>query len=187
MILDFCHRQCDALRTGTDPEDVRANREALEELDPPFGLGVETLQPFLASALLALVCEQGGNRTLPFDGHVVRRIERIREPSQAEYARLISKGRLLYEHCMAEVSHACMVGFMDHELTKCPTAERVVLDLLGWMFLQRQEFAGLEPEEGEGALLRVAHADYMLDHGVSYLHGLTRTQADRLAADKEPL
>ena len=117
----------------------------------------------------------------------VERLERIREPSRAEYARLISKGRLLYEHCMTEVSNACIVGFMHHELTKSRKAERVILDLLGWMVAQRFDISELVDEEGDEALRRCAHTDYMIDQGVSFLHGLDRAAASALAADKEPI
>ena len=48
--------------------------------------------------------------------------------------------------------------------------------------------AGQSEERGDDdAESRRAHTDYILDHGVSFLHGCSREEASRLAEDKEPL
>jgi hypothetical protein len=87
---------------------------------------------------------------------------------------------------MAEVSNACIIGFMHHELTKSLGARRVVLDLLGWFVEQRLQLLDIVPEEGDDAIARIAHTDFMLDQVVSLLHGLDRHMAATLAAEKEP-
>ena len=178
MILDFCLSHRDRLDRGFSHEALDQNERLLEAKGAPLGVGTSQLHAVLTSGLMESTAASGDRG---------RRVERIRETNRAEYARLISKGRLLYEHCMTEVSHACVVGFMHHELTKSRDAERVILDLLGWMVEQRFEIADLADEEGEEALRRCAHTDYMIDQGVSFLHGLDRATAAELAADKEPL
>ena len=175
MILGFCIEHRSRLMRSMTLESLAHNRGLLEAEGAPLGVRGHHLQAVLASALF--VESAAGARWVPS-------LQRIKRPNAAENARLISKGRILYEHCMAELSHACVIGFMHHELTKSRSAEGIVLDLLGWMVEQRLEG---DVMTGEAADLRRAHTDYMLDQGVSLLHGCDRATAARLAADKEPL
>lgn len=185
MILEHGLVHYSELDPGLGREALDRNR-AVWALSPlPGGCDPLVVQAVLASNLCRTLARSGGVRRLP-SGAEVQCLDRIDAPPPAEYARLISKGRILYEHCMAEVSSACVIGFMHHELTKSRAARRVVLDLVGWMLEQRLLLADLVPEEGEDALARMAHTDYMLDQGVSFLHGLDRAAAADLAADKEP-
>jgi hypothetical protein len=178
MILDFCLSHRDHLDRAFSHEALDHNERLLEAKGAPLGVETSQLHAVLTSSLLESVAASGERGP---------RLERIREPNRAEYARLISKGRLLYEHCMTEVSNACVVGFMHHELTKTRKAERVILDLLGWMVAQRFDISELVDDEGDEALRRCAHTDYMIDQGVSFLHGLDRAAASALAADREPI
>lgn len=178
MILDFCLSHRDRLDRALSHAALDHNEALLEAEGAPLGIEAGQLHAVLTSSLLGSVTASGERGP---------RLDRIREPNPAEYARLISKGRILYEHCMTEVSHACVVGFMHHELRKSRKAERVILDLLGWMVEQRLDIADLVDDEGEEALRRCAHTDYMIDQGVSFLHGLDRAAAAALAEDKEPL
>jgi hypothetical protein len=136
----------------------------------------------IQSRLFADLAGAEGRGREVLDGVPVPRLTALEPLTPAEYARLISKGRLLYEHCMVEVSHACVMGFMDHELKKTKAARRVVLDLAGWMLTQRHALADL----GEDVAARLAHTEYMIDLAVSLVHGLTRAEAQRLAAAIEP-
>lgn len=184
MILDFCLEHRDRLRREHTLDALEHHDALLASVGAPLDVNGSQLHAVAVSALLAHLLE---NPERAWNGKSLRRLEAIRQPNPAEYARLISKGRILYEHCMTEVSHACVVGFMDHELKKSRTAERVILDLLGWMIEQRLDLIDLEDSEGEAALRRCAHTDYMIDLGVSLLHGLSRDEAAELAEDKEPI
>jgi hypothetical protein len=183
MILDFCITRGDDLDMRLTLEALDRNDAVLGRHGAPLGVGATHLHAVLLSGLVQRVAKAGQRLV---NGREIPHLSSIQRPNPAEYARLISKGRLLYEHCMTEVSHWCIVGFMEHELKKSRTAERVVLDLLGWMVEQRVELDGLAEVEGEEAVRRCAHTDYMIDHGVSFLHGFDRDEAAHLAADKEP-
>lgn len=187
MILEFCWHHRDAITPELDRSALLDAQALVEEQNAPLGVTGAELLAVAWSSLAFRIRSQGGVRELgELDGEPLPRLEAIREPSPAEYARLIGKGRLLYEHCMAEISHHCVMGFMDHELTKSRDAERVILELLGWMVEQRIE---LEPQgdgDAEEVSARVAHTDYMIDLGVGLLHGLSRKQAQDLALAREP-
>jgi len=137
---------------------------------------------FLDSALVEEILKTGRREVL---GTQLRHLESFSTYSEAEYGRLFTKGQTLYEHCMVEESHACVIGFFDHELAKSRRAEQVVLDLLGWM----KRFLDLHQSEPEDKSVRrrIQHTEVMLDHGVAYLYGLNRAQATRLSEHKEPL
>jgi len=184
MIIDFLLDHEDALDPALTVEALNRNEALLDENGPLLDVTVNQVQCVLLSGLFKTVRSRGGREI--DDGKPVR-LEEIREPPAAEYARLISKGRLLFEHCMTEVSHSCVIGFIDHELKKTRSSERVIVDLMGWMISERMALSALAAEEGEAAMRRCAHADYMIDHAVSLLHGLDRSAAQELAAEKEPL
>lgn len=180
MILDLI--LAGTRRTGEGPvpplaEDLAAGAPEAVRISPA------AWQAVLESGLLAAV-RASGERVV--SGERLLRIDRIRDHPRAEYSRLYAKGRTLYEHCMIEPSHACVIGFFDHELGKSRNAERVVFDLLGWIAecrdAMREAFAG----EGDDAL-RIQHSEVMMDHAVSYLFGLSREAANRLADGKVPL
>ncbi len=175
MILDYCLSRRDRLAASMDRESMRQNEALLSAEGAPLGVDASELHAVLSSGLLEAAA--AGERRC-------RRLEAIRRPNAAEYARLISKGRVLYEHCMAELSHVCVIGFMHHELTKSRRAEQVILDLLGGMVMEQVESEERGDDDAES---RRAHTDYILDHGVSFLHGCSREEASRLAEDKEPL
>ncbi|MAG56667.1 MAG: hypothetical protein CMJ83_10290 [Planctomycetes bacterium] len=182
MILDFCLAWDAELDRSLTIDALHRNLGIIEDHGPDMELTSSQVQAVLVSGLFEAV--QGGERVI--DGREVSRFDEIRSPNAAEYARLISKGRILYEHCMTEVSHMCVIGFMDHELKKSRSSERIVLDLVGWMLEQRLEFEALAADEGQEALRRCVHTDYIVDYGVSFLHGLDREGARYLAESKEP-
>ena len=184
MILDYLLLHRDHLRRETTREALDHHEALIEKEGAPLDVDAPQLHAFVTSRLLEELLDTDGRS---IEGVAISRLERIREPNPAEYARLISKGRILYEHCMTEVSHACVIGFMHHELRKSRASERVILDLLGWMIQQRLELEELADSEGDEAARRCAHTDYMIDQGVSFLHGLSREQAVTLADEKEPL
>ena len=184
MILDFCLTHRDRVRRDLTPEAFDHNDALIAAVGAPLSIEASQFHAVATSALFEHLVESGERS---WDGVEIGLVQRIRKPSPAEYARLISKGRILYEHCMTEVSHACVVGFMHHELKKSRAAEQVIYDLLGWMIKQRLALVEIEKTEGEEALRRGAHTDFMLDQGVSFLHGLGRAAAAELAEDKEPL
>lgn len=186
MILDFCLRHRERLVRDPAARGLAANRIALEDLELPLGLEVEHLQPVLCSTLFARLLEQRGGRFLPGLGEVPW-ITHIPAPGGAEAARLLSKGRLLFEHCMATVSHVCVTGFMEHELARSPSGLKVVLDLMAWMVRQRSNLELQEAVEGEAARRRLVRVDYILDQGVSLIHGLGSERAAALAGGKEPV
>ena len=171
-----------ATRGSTPRQQSTSLASALHQAVLRPALDPDQWRAFLDSALIEQVIEADSRDVL---GTRLPRLDDLSNYPQAEYGRLFSKGQTLYEHCMVEESHACVIGFFDHELTKSRRAEQVVLDLLGWM----KRFLDLHSSEPLDASVRrrIQHTEIMLDHGVAYLYGLNRAQATRLSEHKEPL
>lgn len=178
MLIDLSRRFQDALDRSRSREALERARLALAGESLPLGADLLLFQAVHSSRLRAAIVFDAGGRSL--NSLPVPRLEALPGPSAAEYARLISKGRLLYEHCMAEISSVCVLGFMEHEMRKSPSFSRVLADLLAWMVDQRLQLEDLVPEEGEDAVARIAHTDAMIDQGVVFLHGLGREAAREL-------
>jgi hypothetical protein len=177
MILDAILR---AARGSPSTDSDRLLASIVKQAAQKPRLDPDQWQVFLESGLVRAVIKIGAREVL---GQQIPTWQAIQDYEPGEYGRLFSKGQTLYEHCMVEESHACVIGFFDHELQKSRRAERVVLDLLGWM----KRFRDLHQSESHaGGFRRRMHTDVMLDHGVSYLYGLDRESATRLAEDKEP-
>ena len=187
MLLKFCLDH----HAEWNPEVSRAaladTEEVLLRSAPPFaGLRAAHVQSLLWSQLYCQTRARG-ERVLDLpDPFVIPMLRTIEAPSSAEYARLISKARLIYEHCMTEVSHAAVASFMGHELQRDRRSRRVVFDLVAWMVEQRLGLVDLGSDEDCDVDERLNQTDYMIDLGVSLVHGLALDEARQLAADLEP-
>lgn len=159
--------------------------QALVASDPaPYSVGAEVVLAIAASSLAAAEAGDAELRAL-IPEPSLREPQFGPGPAPAEWNRLLAKGRQLYEHCMVELSGACMIGFFHHELQKSRTAERVVGELIRELVQERLRTLA-EPQD-EDDRVRAAWTEVMIDHGVSYLFGLTRATADALARGKEPV
>lgn len=87
---------------------------------------------------------------------------KLHRPDAAECARLMTKGRLLFEHCLERRSDVCIVGFLEHRLSVRVPETGIVADMIGWM-----------TEEACHSLDGEAHAlaRRMIDVGIALLHG----------------
>lgn len=68
----------------------------------------------------------------------------------AKKSSLLAKGRSLFDHCVSEGSSVCVIGFVDHELSKSKEGLDMVLDFLAAIARVRmEESAGKPPVELE--------------------------------------
>lgn len=94
----------------------------------------------------------------------------------AERARLLAKGKTLFEHCLAAESIVCVTGFMEHEATKGASHRLFLREFVAWMVEQRLEL----PEVGLDPASRSA-TDRMIRIGIGILLGESLEQAERRA------
>ena len=89
----------------------------------------------------------------------------------ASYARLIQKGRNLFDHCIDQRSSACVVGFMEHELGKSWSAATVVIELLDLIQRKRRALGETdqEPDEDDAQEERMETCDDMIACGYGLL------------------
>jgi hypothetical protein len=182
MILDYVIQHLGRLDWSDEARSRVLVRAAASP--PPFAVSVEVLHAIAASSFLA--AHLGDPDLAPkLAGQVWSEPMWVGALPAAERNRLLAKGRQLYEHCMTELSASCVIGFFHHELQKRREAAGVVGELLGELVQERRRLCELPEDEDDAT--RSAWTDVMIDHGVSYLFGLSREVADALAWAKEPL
>lgn len=182
MILDYVTRQFGQLDWGDEAWSFVLARSA--SIPPPIAVSAEVLHAVAASSLLAAHLGDPGLAS-KLVGQVVSEPMWLGILPAAERTRLLAKGRQLYEHCMTELSASCVIGFFHHELQKRREAAGVVCELLRELVHERRRLCETPKDEDDAT--RSAWTDVMIDHGVSYLFGLSREVADALAWAKEPL
>src|SRR5262249_44173123 len=69
-----------------------------------------------------------------------------------ERARLLEKGRKLYDRCLTKGDQACVLGFVEHALKQIPEQSDVVHDLLAFLAEQMIEMNKAKQEEVRGFL-----------------------------------
>jgi hypothetical protein len=155
-------------------QDLAAAEAAALRAPPPWPAPGGALLAIATSSLAAHV-RAGGDRP-------PRRL-RLEGLPAAEETRLLAKALTLHDHCLAQGSAACMVGFFRHELRKSRGALGVMLQVLDHLEQARIRL-GEDPDPL--APEHAAWTEVMLDHGVSAFHEVPREQADRWAAAREP-
>ena len=179
MILELCLDLRHRLDVADSPAAVEKNLVTLRAVALPFDVDPFAVEAVILSRLFEEVSDRGERQVL--GGVPVGNLLELPAPPAAEHARLVSKGRLLYEHCMATAGHVCVVGFFEHEVTRSEGGRRVVLDLLGWIVEQRIGMMRLEGEEPREVASRLAQARFMIDMGVGLVHALAPEHARELA------
>ena len=83
----------------------------------------------------------------------------LHHPSESERARLATKGRVLFEHCLERRSEVCVVGFLEHRLSVQPAETGFVAEMIGWL---TREACGLSGEAHDLACIMIASGVEML-------------------------
>ena len=105
------------------------------------------------------------------DGRPVPPVLRLEALPAGEHARLLAKGRTLFDHCLDEEQDVCILGFVAYELGKNLAARTVLLELLGSMQEDTEKMTAQQDVD------RRRRAEHIVDMTVSLWHGLDHDEA----------
>lgn len=185
MLLDYCLENADELDAELTRTALEKARDLAAKRPLPLDVEPEVLVAIAYSTLYHNAKTRDRETAGP-EGSTVRVIENVPAIAENEYARLMGKGRDLFDHCLSQKSKVCVTGFMEYELKKKNPPRRALFDLVAWMVERRIEISESEKLSDEDRAVQTAWADVMIDESIGVLHGLNASQAEELAAERRP-
>jgi hypothetical protein len=181
VLLDFCLRHAKKIGNGFDAAAMRST-SGVEEARP-FGASDALLVSLRWSTLCAHALVNGRSRAGPRSTPLVV-VDDFPDSGAAERSRLVTKGKMLFDHCLSQRSKVCTVGFVEYELSKSPSRLDAMLAFLSALAESRLELSALPGTSADRFPL--PWVDVMIDEAWAIVHGYSSEAAERLCAARQP-